>query len=165
MSSDASETIHATCVAIAGKGVLLLGPSGCGKSDLALRLLSSHGFADVDPRLVSDDQVRLRNVDGQLIASPPGAIAGRLEVRGVGVIAVPHVSKVELSLAVELVSPYAVPRLPDRDSDPFVLIGIALPLFRLAPFEASAPAKIQAAIHAVVNSAFSEDLGTGDTVT
>lgn len=158
MSSDAGETVHATCVSIGGAGVLLLGPSGCGKSDLALRLLNSCAAGEAQPCLVSDDQVVLANVDGRLFASPPGTIAGRLEVRGVGVITVPHVSNVELSLAVELVSPHAVPRLPDRDSQRLVLIGVGLPRFRLAPFEASAPAKIHVATHAVVNSAFSEEL-------
>ena len=158
MSSDATESIHATCVAIDGAGVLLLGPSGCGKSDLALRLLNPGGCDATVHRLVSDDRVELTKAEGRLFASPPATIAGRLEVRGVGIIMVPHVWNVELYLAVELVSPYAVPRLPDRDGDPLELIGVRIPRFRLAPFEASAPAKIIAAADAVMNSSFSEEL-------
>lgn len=158
MPSDATETIHATCVAINGAGLLLIGPSGCGKSDLALRLLNPGCSDATASRLVSDDQVEVTKAGGRLYASPPASIAGRLEVRGVGIVTVPHVWNVELFLAVELVSPYAVPRLPDRDTDPFELAGVRLPRFRLAPFEASAPAKILAAADAVVNSTFSEDL-------
>lgn len=159
MSSGASETIHATCVALGGAGVLLLGPSGCGKSDLALRLLSLCG--DAAACLVSDDQVVLTRVGARLLASPPDTIAGRLEVRGVGLVKVSFVADVELSMAVELVSPYAVPRLPDRNASRFVLLDVGLPKFHLAPFEASAPAKIQAAAHAIAQSTFAEDIAEG----
>ena len=50
--TTASETLHATCLSVQGRGILLCGPSGCGKSDLALRLITT-----LDARLVADDQV------------------------------------------------------------------------------------------------------------
>lgn len=87
-----SMQIHASCAAREGKGVLLLGPSGSGKSDLLLRLLD-RGFA-----LVADDRVDL--ADG--VASAPAALAGLLEVRGLGVVRLPHISSARLALAVEL---------------------------------------------------------------
>ncbi len=79
-----SETllVHATAVAIEGEAVLLRGPSGSGKSDLALRLI------DGGAQLVADDQTLLRRAGGRVLASAPPAIAGLLEVRGVGVVRV-----------------------------------------------------------------------------
>ena len=129
---------HATCVDIDGAGVLLRGPSGSGKSDLALRLI------DGGARLVADDCARLRLSDGRLIASAPSEIAGRLEVRGLGIIEFETLAETPLSLVVDLVAPGDIERLP-RPATAEVL-GIRLPLVRLAPFEASAPAKVRAAL-------------------
>src|SRR5271154_890830 len=84
--------IHASCVAREGAGVLLLGRPGAGKSDLALRLLEV-GFA-----LVADDRVDIR--DG--LARAPEALAGLLEVRGLGIVRLAHVSAARVVLAVEL---------------------------------------------------------------
>jgi HPr kinase/phosphorylase len=84
--------LHASCAAHEGDGVLLLGPPGAGKSNLLLRLLD-RGFV-----LVADDQVEL---DGN-IARPPAAIAGLMEVRGLGILQLPHVSQTVLRLAVQL---------------------------------------------------------------
>jgi HPr kinase/phosphorylase len=84
--------IHASCAAREGSGVLLLGPPGSGKSDLVLRLLD-RGFM-----LVADDRVDI--VD--LVASPPASLAGLLEVRGLGVMRMPHLPRARLSLVVDL---------------------------------------------------------------
>jgi HPr kinase/phosphorylase len=72
--------------------VLLLGPPGSGKSDLVLRLLD-RGFM-----LVADDRVEIE--DG--LARPPAALAGLLEVRGLGILRLPHLAEARLALAVEL---------------------------------------------------------------
>ena len=100
MASEAARTLHATCVARDGAGVLLLGPPGAGKSDLALRLLA-RGFD-----LVADDQVILTGTE----AAPPPALAGLLEIRGLGIIRRPFVAPVRLALRVRLGPPG--PRLP-----------------------------------------------------
>ena len=92
--------IHASCAAQSDAGVLLLGPPGSGKSDLLLRLLD-HGFA-----LVADDRVDV--VDGY--ASPPPALAGKLEVRGLGIVRLRHVAPTRLALVVTLAR--EVVRLP-----------------------------------------------------
>jgi serine kinase of HPr protein (carbohydrate metabolism regulator) len=130
--------VHATCVACGGRAVLLCGPPGSGKSDLALRLI------DGGARLVADDQVRLRAEAGRIVASAPETIAGRLEVRGIGIVAVPHVAAAPVALVVDLVSPGTVERLPDAAQRTY--LGIALPLVALAPFEASATAKLRLAL-------------------
>jgi len=130
-------TIHASCVDISGFGVLLRGPSGGGKSDLALRLI------DGGARLVADDQVALDALDGTLIASAPGEIAGRLEVRGLGIVEVETVATATVGLIVDLVPRAEIARLPQPAS--CVLEGISLPAIALAAFDASAAAKVRLA--------------------
>jgi HPr kinase/phosphorylase len=130
--------LHATCIEIDGHGVLLRGRSGSGKSDLALRLIDSGAV------LVSDDQVRVEAGDGRLCASAPPAIAGLLEVRGLGLVRLPYRQAVALALVVDLVPPDGVERLPEDAS--VELEGGRLPLVWLAPFEASAPAKVRLAV-------------------
>ncbi|MGE5147594.1 MAG: HPr kinase/phosphorylase [Candidatus Eiseniibacteriota bacterium] len=129
--------VHATCVEVEGMGVLLRGPSGSGKSDLALRLI------DGGARLVADDRTDLAVEDGRLIATCPAALAGRLEVRGVGIGSVPSVARAVVGLVVDLVAADRVERLPDWA--PCRIDGIAVPCLALAPFEASAPAKLRLA--------------------
>jgi HPr kinase/phosphorylase len=130
--------IHASCVELGGTGVLLLGESGSGKSDLALRLI------DAGARLVADDRTELRRDGTRLIASPPATIAGRMEVRGVGIVPLTHVAECAVGLAVALVAPDRVERLPSAQSRAW--LGIDMPLLALDPFEASAPAKIRLAV-------------------
>ncbi len=132
--------VHATCVAIDGKGVLLRGCSGAGKSDLALRLIEGGA------RLVADDQVALVAKEARLVAAPPPALAGRLEVRGVGIVELPYQPEVTLALIVKLVPGDAVERLPQPGFE--TIAGVRVPLIALAPFEASAPAKIRLALTA-----------------
>jgi len=131
--------VHATAVAIAGRAVLLLGPPGSGKSDLALRLI------DRGARLIADDQVEIVAVDGRLLASPPLTIAGRIEVRSVGIVAVGHVSAVPVALLVDLAG--VCERMPEPATR--ALAGCAVPLIALRAFEGSAPLKVERALTAV----------------
>jgi hypothetical protein len=139
-----SETlIHATCIALGGgprpAGVLLRGPSGAGKSDLALRLI------DRGARLVADDRTDLRTIDGELRARAPATIAGRMEVRGLGIADVPRVNDVPVRLVVDLVDDEAIERLPEETS--CQLFGIEVPYLRLDPFQSSADAKLRLAVN------------------
>jgi serine kinase of HPr protein (carbohydrate metabolism regulator) len=132
--------VHATCVALAGRGLLLRGPSGGGKSDLALRLIDGGAL------LVSDDQTRLERQGETLLAAPPATIAGLLEVRGLGLVRLPYLTEVPLHLVVDLVPAAEVERLPEPDT--VELLGLAVRRLRLAPFEASATAKVRLAVRA-----------------
>ncbi len=127
--------VHASCVAVDGKGVLLRGPSGSGKSDLALRLI------DAGAELVADDYVELTAQAESVRAAPPDRLAGLIEVRGLGLVRLPHRSRVALRLVVDLVPTQAVERLPDATTE--TLAGIELPRLLVAAHDISAPAKIR----------------------
>jgi serine kinase of HPr protein (carbohydrate metabolism regulator) len=127
--------LHATCVALAGQGVLLRGPPGAGKSDLALRLIDGGAV------LVADDQVICRPEGGALYASPPPAIAGLIEIRGVGLMRLDHFPRAALLLVADLVAPDQVERLPQPAS--CTIEGAEVPRIALAPFEVSTPAKLR----------------------
>jgi serine kinase of HPr protein (carbohydrate metabolism regulator) len=132
-----SETHHASTVAVDGRAVLITGPSGSGKSDLALRLLD-RGFT-----LVSDDQTIVRREGNKLIASAPPNIAGKLEIRGVGIVEMDTVKDVPVALVVQLTS--EIERLPDERRERPVL-GVKLPLVSVDALTASAASKVALAL-------------------
>jgi HPr kinase/phosphorylase len=129
--------VHGSCVARHGAAVLVLGPAGSGKSDLVLRLVG-RGWD-----LVADDQVL---VEGRAVAPPP-ALAGLLEVRGLGIFeGLPVAAGARLALAVELVPPDGVVRLPV----PAAWGAAAVPRVALHAFEASACDKVGWALDAAL---------------
>ncbi|MES2338618.1 MAG: aldolase [Pseudomonadota bacterium] len=132
-----SETIHASCVAIDGVAVLIEGRSGAGKSDLALRLI------DRGATLVSDDYTMLMRRDGELIARPPVNLAGKIEVRGIGILAMDHVADVPVRLIVAIVE--APPRMP-ADGRMRQIAGVPLREIALPALEPSAPVKVELAL-------------------
>jgi HPr kinase/phosphorylase len=135
--------IHGTALALGGEGILLRGPSGSGKSDLALRLIDSGA------RRIADDQTELRDIAGAPRLSAPAAIAGKLEIRGLGIVAVPHQVSAILRLVVDLRPPETIDRMPAPAWCRF--FGYDVPAIALAPFEASAPAKLRAAVAALAH--------------
>ncbi len=130
--------IHGTMISIDGQGVLLLGPSGSGKSDLALRMI------DRGAKLVADDQIFIAGGSEAPVCNPADRLEGLVEVRGLGIIRLPHAVNVPLRLILELVPAAAVPRLPD--SAEITILNHAIPVLRLNPFETSTPIKIEFAI-------------------
>lgn len=132
-----SETIHASCVAIGGRGVLIEGASGDGKSDLALRLI------DRGAVLVADDYTACRRHEGALLAAPPETIAGRIEVRGLGVLEMAHVAPVPVALLIAIVD--APPRMPEGFRSRRIA-GVDVPELDLAALQPSAPIKVELAL-------------------
>jgi serine kinase of HPr protein (carbohydrate metabolism regulator) len=130
--------LHATCVSLSGTGILIRGASGSGKSDLALRLI------DQGAELVSDDYCEITVEHGRLMAVTPATIAGKLEIRGVGIVKLPHVEKVAVGLIVDLCKPAEIDRLPKTTNT--VIENIALPWIKLDPFTASAAHKVRIAV-------------------
>lgn len=140
---QSSEIRHAGLVALRmdglWRGALIEGPSGSGKSDLALRALDA-GF-----RLVADDRTVVFSAGSRLYGRAPGPLAGLIECRGVGILAIEPLAFAEIALIVRCEkTPQAVDRLPEHEQES--LLGKAAPLLRLWPFELSAPAKLRCAL-------------------
>ncbi len=127
---------NVTCVAIEGRGVLIAGAPGSGKSSLALALI------DRGAVLVGDDGVVVDPRDGRLVATPPPRIAGKLEIRNVGLVDLPT-TEAPVALVIRL----------DRDAPRFVqeaecewLAGVALPSIRLWPDTPALPLRAEWAL-------------------
>ena len=119
-------------------GVLIEGASGDGKSDLALRAL------DAGWRLVADDRVLLWRSGEALFGRAPDALAGLLEMRGLGVVPAPFRRFAQVRLLARCMQGERIERLPDAVSE--TLLGVTLPVVPLAAREASAPAKLGQAL-------------------
>ncbi|HEX9446910.1 MAG TPA: HPr kinase/phosphatase C-terminal domain-containing protein [Dongiaceae bacterium] len=137
------QIVNATSVAVDNAGVLLTGGTGSGKSDLALRLI------DAGASLIADDVTELHSLDGRLNArfplAAPAGLQGRMEVRGLGILPVRVVAgSVPLILVAELVAPEMIERMPLPLMAKYGDFDVAL--VKLAPFEASAVAKLRLAV-------------------
>jgi len=133
--------LHATSLSLCSgsqwRGVLILGPSGVGKSDLALRAIQA-GCA-----LVSDDYSCLWSSGGHLYAAAPETIAGRMEIRGLGITGVPQRPFTRVHLAA-LAQADAPERLPERETTD--ILGHPVMTIRVVPREASSLPKLLTAL-------------------
>jgi hypothetical protein len=147
---DCSINVHASCVALGRAGVLLLGASGAGKSDLVLRLI------DEGAKLVADDRVLLTVRRGALHAGAPPTIRGLMEIRGLGIVALPAAAGARIRLAVALGR--EGPRLPPPRfyACPLPLTQ-KVPLIALDPRRPAATARIRAALAAFSKGLFRDN--------
>jgi HPr kinase/phosphorylase len=119
-------TIHASCVLVGAKAVLIRGASGSGKSRLALTLLQAAMRGDLPfARLVGDDRIHLEAKAGRLLARAAGELAGLLEVRGLGIRHLPYEPVAVVGLVADLGE--APERLPGGESLQTSLAGVTLP--------------------------------------
>jgi serine kinase of HPr protein (carbohydrate metabolism regulator) len=130
--------LHATCVAVDGRGVLLRGPSGAGKSDLALRLIDDGGV------LVGDDYCTVEAASGGLVAKAAANIAGKLEVRGYGIVDFPTAPVSPVALVVDLMPAQDIPRLPETTH--CIIDGVSVAWMCIDPTAASAAARVRLAV-------------------
>jgi HPr kinase/phosphorylase len=135
-------TVHASAVAVGGRGVLIRGAAGSGKSSLVLQLLTTDRGA-----LVADDRVVLRADEGRVTASAPRALAGLLEIRGQGILRLPHVSRVALELVVDMLPEANCPRMPEPNERSVELCGSRLRRIFIASGAADGAARVRAALH------------------
>jgi HPr kinase/phosphorylase len=130
---NASPTIHASAILVGARAVLIRGPSGSGKSRLVLNLLHAAACGQlVMARLVADDRVHVEAVHERLIARPPAAIAGLLEVRGLGIRRMPYETMAVVAGVIDL-DVAAAPRLPDAAAAQADIAGVTLWRLAVAP--------------------------------
>ena len=123
--------LHATAVVYGESGVLILGPTGSGKSALALALLARARGDNAFGALVGDDRVYVRRAGGRLVASGAVHMAGIIERRTAGLIAVGYEPAAIVRLAVELSERgRSWPRLPDAP-DTLAIDDVRLPRLAL----------------------------------
>ena len=137
------QMIHGTAISIDGHAVLIIGESGSGKSDLALRLIDRGAI------LISDDIVFLETHDNAPMLTVAPNIAGKIEVRGVGIFNVDFLASAPLRLVVEFVD--APDRLPDENARA-TIDDYFVPVSKLNPFEHSSAIKVEYALRAVIDS-------------
>ena len=123
--------LHATAVVYGESGVLILGPSGSGKSALALALMARASGAGAFGALVGDDRIYVRKAGGRLVARGAANMAGMIERRAAGLIAVRHEPAAVVRLAVDLSERgQQWPRMPDGP-DGVSIGGVRLPRLAL----------------------------------
>jgi serine kinase of HPr protein (carbohydrate metabolism regulator) len=134
----AAATFHASAVLVGARAVLIRGPSGAGKSRLALELIQApHTGALPFARLVGDDRVHLQEAGGRLLVRPAEALAGLLEVRGVGILQLPYEPSAVVGLVVDLAVDEQ--RWPEPAQRRVEIDRIRLPRLGVAAGEAALP--------------------------
>lgn len=126
-----AQRVAASCIVLGASGLLVRGPSGSGKSALCWALLQDPApFAYA--ALVGDDQLWLRAAAGRIIAEPAPAIAGRIEIRGLGIVPLEHEPRARIALVADLVPVGEIERLPAADDLQTELLGIKVPRLAVA---------------------------------
>jgi serine kinase of HPr protein (carbohydrate metabolism regulator) len=131
---NAPPTIHASAVLVGARAVLIRGPAGSGKSRLALNLIqaASKNGPLIFARLVADDRVHVEAAHDRLIARPPVALAGLLEVRGLGIQHLPYEPMAVVAWVVDL--DVAEPmRMPDDKAAHAIVAGVRIRRLAVAP--------------------------------
>ena len=152
-------TIHASTVLTGARAVLIRGPAGSGKSRLALNLIQAASRGQlIFARLVADDRVHIEAAHGRLIARPPAALAGLLEVRGFGITPLPYEPMAVVSWVVDL-DVAAPTRMPDDATSHAIVAGVRIRRLPVAPHCDPVPLVL-----AAVNSPQRNDAAPADAV-
>jgi serine kinase of HPr protein (carbohydrate metabolism regulator) len=138
-----SETVHGTAMLAGSHGVLLRGASGAGKSQLALLLIERGA------RLIADDRVHLSACHGRLIAAAPASIAGKIELRGRGILEVPYERTAVIQLIVDIVEDTELERMADEGALFATLLGVSLTRQPVAGAGNAAILLVEAALRAL----------------
>lgn len=93
--------------------------------------------------LVADDITMISNENGRLIASPPPAIAGMIEVRGIGICRVPYVATTAIAVVIDLALGQKVERMPDTAG--CEILGVRVSSYAFSAFDASSVDKVRLA--------------------
>lgn len=125
-------SIHASAVLVGAKAALIRGPSGAGKSELAWALLEA-GRCGVLPfaRLVADDRAYVEAQGGRLLVRPAPALAGLIELRGLGIRSLAYEPVAVVGLVIDLAADDFA-RLPAAEAGETVIAGVRLPRLAVA---------------------------------
>lgn len=147
VEDGAVERFHATAIAVGRRAALIRGDAGSGKSDLALRCMATQHapFFEGPARLVADDQVLVMRQGTRLTAYSPPTLIGKIEVRGLGILTVDPVPEADIAFVADIVPRSAVERYPDPWPE-VVILGLPVPILRIAAFDASTPLKVLTAL-------------------
>jgi len=129
--TGAPSNVHATAIVVGKTGLLFMGPSGWGKSMLAFACINEAQRMGIYSVLVADDQVLISERDGTVIATCPASIGGLIELRGTGIVQVPHIASAVMHYAVLPGSASGEKRLPPEGEQATIAGGINLPVIRL----------------------------------
>lgn len=155
MTAASTDLQHGTFVKIGSVGVMITGPSGAGKSSLALQLIEAPGRGlgkDIlETQLVADDQVQLwcPPDTAQVFGKAPDVLAGLLEIRGLGIVALASLGQCQLQLVVRLMKVENIERLPDFPNNYVEILNQPIPVVDIFAADAAAPARIRAAVSAL----------------
>lgn len=137
-------TIHASAVLVGAKAVLIRGPAGAGKSRLVWELIEAARQGTLPfARLVGDDRVHIEAHDGRLLVRPAPALAGLLEMRGLGIRRLPYEPVAVVALLVDLAAEDAA-RLPEPEALESELAGVTLPRLPIGRDHAALPVVLEA---------------------
>ncbi len=145
-----SQLLHGTAVAFGRYGVLIRGVPGAGKSRLALQLLDHPGYGLGQKlyraKLVADDQVELVLMGKSIVMSAPKPLAGKLEVRGLGIVTAKYVRQITLRMVVDMIGDGIPDRMPELSDQSIDIMGLQIPRLVLATTDLAAPARLRAAL-------------------
>jgi HPr kinase/phosphorylase len=142
MSSGTPAFTHANALLLGETGVLLRGATGAGKSTLSYELIARARLQGQFAALIGDDRLTLANCNGRLIARPHPAIEGAIELRGLGIAAVPFEPAGVIRCVVDLKAPGGLERYPSPEAAATQLCGLWLPRCFVELRDVAAVAKI-----------------------
>jgi HPr kinase/phosphorylase len=127
MTGARTASVHASAVKVGNRAVLIRGPSGAGKSSLAFDLILAGRSGQIPHAvLVGDDRVYLDASAGQLVVRPAPELAGKIEIRGLGIRGCDFAEEAIVGLIVDLGAPDA-DRLPPPEALIAQIEGISIP--------------------------------------
>jgi serine kinase of HPr protein (carbohydrate metabolism regulator) len=133
---------HSTSLVVEDSGILIIGESGIGKSDLALRMIDSGAM------LIADDITICKKINNFIYLFSPEETKGLLEVREIGIITVPFIENIKLSLVVQLINEENI-RYPENEN--YLILGIKVPKIKIYGKNSSAVAKIKVKLNQIKN--------------
>jgi HPr kinase/phosphorylase len=149
-------TVHASCVAFGSKAILIRGQPGSGKSDLVLQLIDGQGYGLgtrlLRAKLVADDQVVLTLSNRNIVVYAPDILNGKLEIRGRGIVSIPHTKPAKLLGVVDLKARAEIERMPEPEEMHVEILERSFPRCFIDPSAPSAAARIRSFLTEILST-------------